>query len=141
MQPLRRILRLIHLLNVSRRKRLVMMSLFFYVVVILLIMYAVLDFESKNLIAKNKKPCLSCVVDFDKLSQVIVYFLFSPLFVMMFELDKLYFDTLIFQSSCSSASPSFASEDIICLEVDHVLDKVVEDLISDATTIVALESD
>ena len=60
---------------------------------------------------------------------------------MISELDKLYFDTFIFQSSCSSASSSFVSEDFLCSEVDRVLDKVVEDLISDATTIVALESD
>ena len=56
---------------------------------------------------------------------------------MMFELDKLYFDTLIFQSSCSSASPSFVSEDFLRSEVDHVLDRVVEDLICEAATIVA----
>jgi len=100
-------------------------------------MYAVLDFESKNLIAENKKPCLPRVVDFGKLSQVIVYFLFSPLFVMMFELDKLYFGTLIFQSSCSSASLSFVSEDFLCSEVDRVLDRVIEYLICEAATIVA----
>ena len=60
---------------------------------------------------------------------------------MIFELDKLYFDTLIFQSSCSSVSPSFVSEDFLCSEVDRVLDKVVEDLISEAAAIIALESD
>jgi len=60
---------------------------------------------------------------------------------MIFELDKLYFDTLIFQSSCSSALPSFVSEDVLCSEVDRVLDEVVEDLIGEATTIVASESD
>ena len=48
---------------------------------------------------------------------------------------------LFFQSSCSSASPSFVSEDFLGLEVDRVLDKVVEDLISEAATIGAFESD
>jgi len=48
---------------------------------------------------------------------------------------------LFFQSSCSSASPSFVSEDFLCSEVDRVLDKVDEDLISEAATIVAFESD
>ena len=48
---------------------------------------------------------------------------------------------LFFQSLCSSASPSFASEDFLCSEVDRVLDKVVEDLISEAATIVDSESD
>jgi len=38
------------------------------VVIILLMMYAILDFESKNLIAENKKPCLPRVVDFSKFS-------------------------------------------------------------------------
>ena len=60
---------------------------------------------------------------------------------MIFECDKSCFDTLIFQSSCSSASPNFVSEDFLCSEVDRVLDKVVEDLISEAATIVASESD
>ena len=106
-----------------------MMTLFFDVVIILLMMYAILDFESKNLIAENKKPCLPRVVDFSKFSQAIVYFSFSAFFVMIFELDKL---------SCSSASPSFVSEDFLCSEVDRVLDKVVEDLISE---VVASESD
>jgi len=41
-------------------------------------MYAVLDFESKNLVDENKKPCLRRVVDFSKFSQEIVYFSFSP---------------------------------------------------------------
>ena len=48
---------------------------------------------------------------------------------------------LFFLSSCSSASPSFVSEDFLSSEVDRVLDKVVEDLISEATTIVTFESD
>ena len=60
---------------------------------------------------------------------------------MIFELDKLYFDTLIFHSSCSSASPNFVSKDFLCSEVDRVLDKIDEDLISEAVTIVASESD
>jgi len=61
-------------------------------------MYAVLDFESKNLIAENKKPCLPRVVDFSKFSQVIIYFFFPPFIAMIFELlfSQLYFDTLIF---------------------------------------------
>ena len=41
---------------------------------------------------------------------------------------------LFFQSSCLSTSPSFASEDFLGSEVDHVLDKVVEDLISEAVS-------
>jgi len=48
---------------------------------------------------------------------------------------------LFFQSSCSSASPSFVSEDFLSSEVDRVLDKVVEDLISEAATIIASEND
>jgi hypothetical protein len=44
-----------------------------------------------------------------------------------------------FQSSCSSASPIFISEDYLSLEVDQVLDRVVEDLIDEAAAIVALE--
>ena len=48
---------------------------------------------------------------------------------------------LFFQSSCSSVSPSFVSEDFLGSEVDRVLDKVIEDLISDAVTIVASKSD
>jgi hypothetical protein len=43
-----------------------MVSLFFDVVIIFLMMCAVLDFESKNLIAENKKSCLPHVVDFSK---------------------------------------------------------------------------
>jgi hypothetical protein len=42
---------------------------------------------------------------------------------------------------CSKASPNFVSEDFLCSEVDHVLDKVVKDLISEAATIVVSESD
>jgi hypothetical protein len=45
-----------------------------------------------------------------------------------------------FQSSCSSASPSFIFEDCLSSEVDQVLDKVVEDLIDEAAAIVALEN-
>jgi hypothetical protein len=45
-----------------------------------------------------------------------------------------------FQYSCSSASPSYVSENYLSLEVDHVLDRVVEDLIDEATTVVALEN-
>jgi hypothetical protein len=45
-----------------------------------------------------------------------------------------------FQSSCSSASPSYVFEDYLSLEVDHVLDRVVEDLINKATTVVASEN-
>ena len=48
---------------------------------------------------------------------------------------------LSFQSSCSSASSSFVSEDFLGLEVDRVLDKVVEDLISEAATIETSKSD
>ena len=48
---------------------------------------------------------------------------------------------VFFQSLCSSASPSFVSENFLGSELDRVLDKVVEDLISEAATIVASESD
>ena len=141
MQPLRRILRLIHLLNVSWRKHLLMMILFFNIVVILLMMYAVLDFESKNLIAKNKRSYFPHVVDFSKFSQVVVNFtLFSFLSWYMNVISHALI-LLFFQSSCSSASPSFVSEDFLCSEVDRVLDKVVEYLISEATTIVASQCD
>ena len=88
MQPLRRTLRLIHLLNVSWRKRLVMTYFVFYVVVILLMMYDVLDFESKNLIAENKRSYLPHVVDFSKFFQIVVNFSLFPFFIMIFERDK-----------------------------------------------------
>jgi hypothetical protein len=42
-----------------------------------------------------------------------------------------------FQSLCSSASPSYISEDYLSSEVDHVLDIVVKDLIDEAAAIVA----
>jgi hypothetical protein len=45
-----------------------------------------------------------------------------------------------FQSSCLSASPSFISEDYLSSEVDQVLDRVVENLIDEATAIVASEN-
>jgi hypothetical protein len=45
-----------------------------------------------------------------------------------------------FQSSCLSASPSYVSEDYLSSEVDHVLDRVVEDLIDEAASIVASEN-
>jgi hypothetical protein len=45
-----------------------------------------------------------------------------------------------FQSSCSSASPSFIFEDYLSSEVDHVLDRVVEDLIDKVAAIVASEN-
>jgi hypothetical protein len=45
-----------------------------------------------------------------------------------------------FQSSCSSASPSYIFEDYLSSEVDHVLDRVVGDLIDEAATIVASEN-
>ena len=48
---------------------------------------------------------------------------------------------LFFQSSCSSALPSFVSKDFLGSEVDRVLDKVVEDLISEAATIETSKSD
>ena len=48
---------------------------------------------------------------------------------------------LFFQSLCSSASPSFVYEDFLRPEVDRILDKVVEDLISEAATIVVFESE
>jgi hypothetical protein len=38
---------------------------------------------------------------------------------------------------CSSALPSYVSEDFLSSEVIHVLDRVVEDLISEAAAIVA----
>jgi hypothetical protein len=45
-----------------------------------------------------------------------------------------------FQSLCSSASSSFISEDYLSSEVDQVLDRVVEDLIDEAATIIVLEN-
>jgi hypothetical protein len=45
-----------------------------------------------------------------------------------------------FQPSCSSASSSYIFEDYLSSEVDHVLDRVVEDLIDEATAIVASEN-
>ena len=54
-------------------------------------MYAVLDFESKNLIAGNKKPYLPQVVDFSKFSQVVAGSLFIKIV-----LDKECFDIFIF---------------------------------------------
>jgi hypothetical protein len=45
-----------------------------------------------------------------------------------------------FQSLCSSALPSYISKDYLSSEVDHVLDRVVEDLIDKAATIVASEN-
>ena len=60
---------------------------------------------------------------------------------MIFEWDTKFLTLVFFQSSCSSASPSFVSEDFLRSKVDHMLDKVVEDLISEAATIVASESD
>jgi hypothetical protein len=45
-----------------------------------------------------------------------------------------------FQSSCSSASPSYISKDYLSSEVDHVLDRFVEDLINEAAAIVASEN-
>ena len=47
---------------------------------------------------------------------------------------------VFFQSLCSSASPSFVSENFLGSELDRVLDKVVEDLISEAAAIVAVDS-
>jgi hypothetical protein len=45
-----------------------------------------------------------------------------------------------FQSSCSSASPSYVSEDYLSSDLDHVLDRVVEDLIDEAAVVVASEN-
>jgi hypothetical protein len=45
-----------------------------------------------------------------------------------------------FQSSCSSSSPSYIFEDYLSSEVDHVLDRVVDDLIDEAAAIVASEN-
>jgi hypothetical protein len=47
---------------------------------------------------------------------------------------------MCFQFSCSSASPSYIFEDYLSSEVDHNLDRVVEDLIDKAAAIVALEN-
>ena len=41
-------------------------------------MYAVLDFESKNLIAENKRSYFPYVVDFNKFSEVVVNFSLLP---------------------------------------------------------------
>ena len=56
---------------------------------------------------------------------------------MIFELERSYFDTIIFPVIMLKC---FAKV-FLCSEVDCVSDKVVEDLISEAATIVALESD
>jgi hypothetical protein len=45
-----------------------------------------------------------------------------------------------FQSSCLSASPSYVSKDYLSSEVDHVLDRVVEDMIDEVATVVASEN-
>jgi hypothetical protein len=45
-----------------------------------------------------------------------------------------------FQSSCSSASSSYISEDYLSSEVDHVLDRVVKDFIDEAAAIVSSEN-
>ena len=70
MKPMRRILRLIHLLNVSSRKRLSYIFCFLIVMIFVLMDHDVLDFESKNRIAESKQPCLPRVVDFSKISQL-----------------------------------------------------------------------
>ena len=54
---------------------------------------------------------------------------------------KIFWHLYFSQSACSIASPSYVSEDFLRSKVDHMLDKVVEDLISEAKTIVASESD
>ena len=51
-----------------------MMSLFFDVVLIFLMIYVVLDFESTNLITKNKRSYFLHVVDFSTFFQVVVNF-------------------------------------------------------------------
>ena len=101
----------------------------------------ILDFESKNLIAENKRSYFPHVVDFSKFSQVVVNFSLFPFLSWYLNVISHAFDILIFRSSCSSASPSFVSKDFLGSEVDRVLDKVVEDLISEAAAIIALESD
>jgi hypothetical protein len=47
----------------------------------------------------------------------------------------------IFQSSCLSASPSCVSEEFLRCKVDQVLDRVVEELISEDAFFVASESE
>jgi hypothetical protein len=47
----------------------------------------------------------------------------------------------IFQSSCLSASPSCISEEFLRCKVDEVLDRVVEELISEAAFFVASKSE
>jgi hypothetical protein len=47
----------------------------------------------------------------------------------------------IFQSSCSSASPNCVFEEFLRCKVDEVLDRVVEELISEAAFFVASESE
>jgi hypothetical protein len=50
-------------------------------------------------------------------------------------------ETYVKQISCSSASPSYVFEDYLSSEVDHVLDRVVEDLIDEAAAaVVTLEN-
>jgi hypothetical protein len=97
-----------------------------------------LDFECKNFIAGNKKCCLPRIVDFSEISQV-VYCGTSFFFVVM--ICKVIVAFCIFQSSCSSASPSCVSEEFLRCKVDQVLDRVVEELISEAAIFVALESE
>jgi hypothetical protein len=53
-----------------------------------------LDFESKNLIAENKKSCLPRIMDFSKISQVVCLSSFS--LFMEVGWDEKYFDALYF---------------------------------------------
>jgi hypothetical protein len=95
-----------------------------------------LEFETNFSIAENER-CLPPVVDCSKFSQVFMLLLWCG------DICKANFDGIFlvcFQSSCSSASPSFISEDYLSSEMDHVLDRVVEDLIDDAAAIVASEN-
>jgi hypothetical protein len=95
-----------------------------------------LEFENDFSIAKNER-CLPRVVDCSKFSQVFVLMLWCG------DICKANFDDIFlvcFQSSCSSASSSYISEDYLSSEVDHVLDRVVKDFIDEAAAIVSSEN-
>jgi hypothetical protein len=96
-----------------------------------------LDFECKTFVAGNKKRCLPRIIDFSEISRVV--YCGTSFFVVM--ICKVIVAFCIFQSSCSSASPSCVSKEFLWCKVDQVLDRVVEELISEAAFFVASESE
>jgi hypothetical protein len=95
-----------------------------------------LEFKTEFSIAENKR-CLPRVVDCSKFSQVFVLLLWCG-DICIANFNGIFF--ACFQSSCSSASPSYVSEDYLSSEVDHILDRVIEDLIDEAAAVVASEN-